>query len=559
MPRDSGGTYSLPAGNPVVTLTVISSSWANTTMSDLATALTGSLDRSGNGGMLAGLKLFSGTSGAPGLTWSSETTSGLYRSSAGVFNYVIGSADLLQLAANLVGIFGTDPAIRITEQDAAANNKVWELAVIGEQLRFRVASDVFSYVNWLTVDRTGTVIDTINFANGTLQAGGNLVPNVTSTPTWTGKHIFSAVSSGGVSGGFTINLESSTPGLQWLETDAAANNQIWQMFVNGEQFIFRLGEGASQSIMTVDRTAGAVDTVNFPNGILNLSNPLRVADGTSAAPSFSFSADTDVGIYRAAANQMAFSTGGVGRMAIADTFIDVSGGQLRLGDGTIGTPGLGFLNDTDTGFFRNASNDLRVSAGGVLVGQWLSTGQYVLAQDGAVGGPAVSFVSDTDTGIYRIAANRIGVAVGGANIFDASATVIALSAPLFQVQGIHNGTAPSGTNDYVASGTYTPTVSNTSNVSANTPRVCQWLRVGRVVTVSGDINITPTGAGATLFELSLPIASTLSASNQLAGTGATANPTVVLVRRSSNNARCEFTAAGAPAVDLSFTFTYLVN
>ncbi len=35
----SGGTYTLPAGNPVVTGTTISSSWANTTLSDIATAL----------------------------------------------------------------------------------------------------------------------------------------------------------------------------------------------------------------------------------------------------------------------------------------------------------------------------------------------------------------------------------------------------------------------------------------------------------------------------------------------------------------------------------------
>jgi len=35
----SGGVYTLPAGNPVVTGTTISSSWANTTLSDIATAL----------------------------------------------------------------------------------------------------------------------------------------------------------------------------------------------------------------------------------------------------------------------------------------------------------------------------------------------------------------------------------------------------------------------------------------------------------------------------------------------------------------------------------------
>ena len=47
MSRNGSGTYSLPAGNPVVTNTTISSTWANTTLQDIATALTGSLAKDG--------------------------------------------------------------------------------------------------------------------------------------------------------------------------------------------------------------------------------------------------------------------------------------------------------------------------------------------------------------------------------------------------------------------------------------------------------------------------------------------------------------------------------
>jgi hypothetical protein len=43
MPRDAAGVYHLPAGNPVVSGTIISSTWANTTMQDLADALTQSV------------------------------------------------------------------------------------------------------------------------------------------------------------------------------------------------------------------------------------------------------------------------------------------------------------------------------------------------------------------------------------------------------------------------------------------------------------------------------------------------------------------------------------
>lgn len=78
MSRNSGGTHTLPAGNPVVTGTTISSSWANTTLSDISTEITNSLDRGGRGAMTAGLPLFAGTVAAPGLTFNNDLDTGLY-------------------------------------------------------------------------------------------------------------------------------------------------------------------------------------------------------------------------------------------------------------------------------------------------------------------------------------------------------------------------------------------------------------------------------------------------------------------------------------------------
>ena len=47
MSRNGSGVYSLPAGNPVVTGTTISSTWANNTLTDMATAITGSIAADG--------------------------------------------------------------------------------------------------------------------------------------------------------------------------------------------------------------------------------------------------------------------------------------------------------------------------------------------------------------------------------------------------------------------------------------------------------------------------------------------------------------------------------
>lgn len=48
MPRNGSSVYSLPAGNPVVPGTVIATTWANTTLTDIATALTNSLSTDGS-------------------------------------------------------------------------------------------------------------------------------------------------------------------------------------------------------------------------------------------------------------------------------------------------------------------------------------------------------------------------------------------------------------------------------------------------------------------------------------------------------------------------------
>ena len=57
MSRNGSGTYNLPAGNPVVTGTTITTTWANTTLNDIASALTGSVSADGQTPMTGNLNL----------------------------------------------------------------------------------------------------------------------------------------------------------------------------------------------------------------------------------------------------------------------------------------------------------------------------------------------------------------------------------------------------------------------------------------------------------------------------------------------------------------------
>lgn len=96
MPRNATGGYTLPAGNPVVTGTLISAGWANPTMADIQLALTDSLSRSGNGGMLAPFKVPDGSNINPSLSFVNEATSGLYRFGANDIRMAVGTTDRMR-------------------------------------------------------------------------------------------------------------------------------------------------------------------------------------------------------------------------------------------------------------------------------------------------------------------------------------------------------------------------------------------------------------------------------------------------------------------------------
>lgn len=83
MPRNGSGQYTLPAGNPVVTNTIISSSgWANPTLSDIAAALTASIAKDGQTVPTANLPMggFRHTGASPGVANGDYVTMGQFNS-----------------------------------------------------------------------------------------------------------------------------------------------------------------------------------------------------------------------------------------------------------------------------------------------------------------------------------------------------------------------------------------------------------------------------------------------------------------------------------------------
>lgn len=240
MPRDVNGNYTLPAGNPVVTNTVISSTWANTTLSDLATAMTNSLDRTGTAaGMTGQFKAANGAIGAPGIAFGSELTMGFYRAGAGDMRFALGGVDILKFSSTVL----TTPLIQAgagavggpSYSWAAETNSGWYRQGAGN-FRFSIAgADVVTFTTALvtvpslssaniivtgaTVPANGIYLsaaNTLAFSSNTTLRG-----SVNSTGNWS----FATPGSGI---GATFNILSAGQGVK--VTDGTVNIGI---FVSG--------------------------------------------------------------------------------------------------------------------------------------------------------------------------------------------------------------------------------------------------------------------------------------------------------------------------------------
>lgn len=108
----------------------------------------------------------------------------------------------------------------------------------------------------------------------------------------------------------------------------------------------------------------------------------------------------------------------------------------------------------------------------------------------------------------------------------------------------------------VASGTYTPTITNASDIESISITECQYMRVGSTVTVSGMCGGTVTGLGYGTFEISLPVASNVGAIEDVAGV-CIAELSSGYIRGSVANNTAAFGLASTGDY-YSFTFTYQI-
>lgn len=67
-------------------------------------------------------------------------------------------------------------------------------------------------------------------------------------------------------------------------------------------------------------------------------------------------------------------------------------------------------------------------------------------------------------------------------------------------------------------GTWTPTLTNTTNIDSSVAHLCHWMRVGSHVVVGGVVEIDATALGSVVLKMSLPVSSDFDATEDANGT-----------------------------------------
>lgn len=129
MPRNSSGVYTLPSAafSPGTT---ISSSAVNANFSDIASALTGSLPVNGTAAMSGPLMIAAGSVTSPGLSFASDTNTGIYYLGTGSFGITLDGVLAVTFNANLSTLWAGAQTIA-GNQTVSGNSSVTGTQTIG--------------------------------------------------------------------------------------------------------------------------------------------------------------------------------------------------------------------------------------------------------------------------------------------------------------------------------------------------------------------------------------------------------------------------------------------
>jgi hypothetical protein len=296
---------------------------------------------------------------------------------------------------------------------------------------------------------------------------------------------------------------------------------------------------------------------------------LAVNLGTSGAPSYTFTGDSNTGMWSPAADTLAWSTAGIerARVAASGNFTikePSSGTSLTVIPFTDGTSGLA-VDGSISGNIVGALIANRSNTAGSRARLWTYV-EGAAADDAfhrfTVNGAAdwAIGVDNSDSDSFKISAAS---ALGSSDWFG-----VMTDGRLYGTALHNNASGLAGTaKQFTGSLTYTPTVGDLTNISSTSSASGYAIRVGNIVAVGvvvPGVNLTSSTPGtATSLTVTLPIATT---AGFVLGSGTyytsqTGEQNAVNLTISSNKAlaRWGVSAAGTPGTrELTLIFLYLV-
>jgi hypothetical protein len=431
-------------------------------------------------------------------------------------------------------ISGATASLVLYETDAAANNGKVQLSSTAEGFGMAVMNDALAAgTEFFRVERTANTVDSIALAATTITLNGVAVSD------------FARLSQNNTFGPVQT-FTGEDAGLYLTETGVSADNGKWLLNANAESFtMYAVNDGSTvfTSFFNVDRTGTTVDSIALSATAITL-NGVAVFSGTSA-PIRLNAADATGDCYI-----QAYSNDG-------------STARWYVGNGSGASNELQLVNETSgaaINIITTGGGSVNINgSGAVTAANLLST---LLTVDGAGSGIDADLLDGQSSAFYQSASNLNAGTLPDARFPATLPAASGANLTALNASNISSGTLSSARlHTTVDSGTYTPTLTNSVNISASTSYVCQWLRIGNVVTVSGNVDVTCTsGAGvATSLELTLPVASDFASANQAGSVGRhNSSPCGGGANPSSNRVYIDWFSSTGSSTPLFFTFTYLI-
>jgi hypothetical protein len=208
--------------------------------------------------------------------------------------------------------------------------------------------------------------------------------------------------------------------------------------VNGLQV---LGDTITNAVQIDDTSDGYVNVEGVHGDFTNVVNaqrnnlsyvadsknystrPFRLATGSAAAPSLSFTGDEDTGLLRNTTNSLQIAAGGEAAVTVTQSAVTLAPSTTAAPDGVVlhtargnaAVPAFSFGTDTDTGVFSRTANEVNLAAGGVEILRATTT-QLQVGLRGTAALPVFTSLNDTNTGMFFPFASgndAVGISTGG--------------------------------------------------------------------------------------------------------------------------------------------------